>query len=89
MTTAMPETMPAPRADAPDDAMAKIRAAIKRAPKVPWSAEERALLAEGRRLIALGYPSISGEDFMARLATMGPEDFAPDDAFADADADAE
>jgi hypothetical protein len=75
MTTALLMRVPALQAlgvDAPDDAMAKIRAAIKRAPKgPPLSAEERACVAECRRG---GYAGTSAEDFMAQLATLGPDD---------------
>jgi hypothetical protein len=77
MTAALamsPHALQACRVEAPD-AMAKIRAAIKAAPKIEMTAEERALVAENRRR---GYPGISAEDFMARVDAL-PEDDGSDD----------
>jgi hypothetical protein len=56
---------------AEDDAMAKILAAIKRAPKgPPLSDEERDRVADNR---ARGYPTVSGDELRAQIAALPDE----------------
>jgi hypothetical protein len=60
--------------EAPEDAMAKIRAAVARAPKgPPLTAEQRARIAQSKRD---GWAGIPAEEIAAKLATMKP---GPDD----------
>jgi hypothetical protein len=54
-----------------DDTMAKIRAAIARAPQGPPLSD--AMRARVERNRSRGYPGIPGEDFMARLAALPDE----------------
>jgi hypothetical protein len=55
-----------------DEAMAKVLAAIKRAPKgPPLTAEERARIVENR---AGGYPAASANELQKALAALGSDD---------------